>query len=160
MDSKSIVQRGLPHDEWPSLAPFLVDPSHRVLARHGKGCVLHDEGEVPPVTGRESVPSTVIRVSRVLISGTRRLSYTLKRHLRRRAAVEPKIGHMKNDGLLGRNFLKGMVGDAMNALLCGAGHNLRKILARARFGLYRFLIAGLETILQISPGWLQGLQAA
>jgi len=38
--------------------------------------------------------------SRVLISGTRRLSYAPKRHLRRRAAVEPEIGHMKNDGLL------------------------------------------------------------
>jgi transposase, IS5 family len=40
------------------------------------------------------------------------------------------IGHMKNDGRVGRNFLKGTAGDAMNALLCGAGHNLRKILRR------------------------------
>ena len=48
------------------------------------------------------------------------------------AAIEPEIGHMKGDGLLGRNFLKGMAGDAINALLCGAGHNLRKILARLR----------------------------
>ena len=70
--------------------------------------------------------------SRVLISGTRKLGYTLKRHLRRRSAVEPEIGHMKADGLLGRNFLKGMEGDAINALLCGAGHNLRKILAHLR----------------------------
>jgi IS5 family transposase len=37
---------------------------------------------------------------------------------------------MKTDGRLGRNFLKGTRGDAMNALLCGAGHNLRKILRR------------------------------
>jgi IS5 family transposase len=70
--------------------------------------------------------------SRVFISGTRKLGYTLKRHLRRRAAVEPEIGHMKADGLLGRNFLKGMQGDAINAILCGAGHNMRKILARLR----------------------------
>jgi len=74
--------------------------------------------------------------SRVLISGTRKLGYTLKRHLRRRAAIEPEIGHMKADGLLGRNFLKGMQGDAINALLCGAGHNLRKILAHLRALLY------------------------
>ena len=74
--------------------------------------------------------------SRVLISGTRKLGYTLKRHLRRRSAVEPEIGHMKADGLLGRNFLKGMDGDAINAMLCGAGHNLRKILARLRALLY------------------------
>jgi IS5 family transposase len=70
--------------------------------------------------------------SRVLISGTRKLGYALKRQLRRRAAIEPEIGHMKADGLLGRNFLKGMQGDAINAILCGAGHNLRKILARLR----------------------------
>jgi IS5 family transposase len=70
---------------------------------------------------------------RVLISGTRKLGYTLKRHLRRRSAVEPEIGHMKADGLLGRNFLKGMQGNAINAILCGVGHNMRKILARLRF---------------------------
>ena len=78
--------------------------------------------------------------SRVLISGTRKLGYTLKRHLRRRAAVEPEIGHMKADGLLGRNFLKGMQGDAINAILCGAGHNMRKILARLRA--FSYLFAG------------------
>lgn len=70
--------------------------------------------------------------SRVLVSGTRRLGTTLKRHLRRRSAIEPEIGHMKSEGLLGRNWLKGEAGDAMNALLCGAGHNLRKILAHLR----------------------------
>jgi IS5 family transposase len=57
--------------------------------------------------------------SRLLISGTRKLGNTLKRHLRRRAAVEPEIGHMKNEGMLGRNFLKGMKGDALNANLWG-----------------------------------------
>lgn len=39
---------------------------------------------------------------------------------------------MKNDGHLGRNYLKGTEGDAMNVLLVAAGHNLRKILARLR----------------------------
>jgi IS5 family transposase len=44
--------------------------------------------------------------------------------------VEPVIGPMKSDGRLGRNFPKGIEGDVMNALLYGAGHNLRKILRR------------------------------
>lgn len=70
--------------------------------------------------------------SKVYISGMRKLGPSLKRQLRRRSAVEPEIGHMKSDGLLGRNFLKGMIGDAVNAVLCGIGHNLRKILARLR----------------------------
>jgi hypothetical protein len=54
---------------------------------------------------------------------------------------------MKADGLLGRNFLKGMQGDAINAILCGAGHNLRKILARLR-ALLCLLLEGLGKVLQ------------
>lgn len=46
--------------------------------------------------------------------------------------MEPVIGHMKSDGRLARNFLKGIEGDAMNALLCSAGHNMRKILKKLR----------------------------
>lgn len=46
--------------------------------------------------------------------------------------MEPVIGHLKSDGRLARNFLKGIEGDAMNALLCGAGHNMRKILKKLR----------------------------
>ena len=49
----------------------------------------------------------------------------LKCFIKRRQAIEPHIGHMKNDGKLGRNFLKGFLGDQMNAILCGVGHNLR-----------------------------------
>ena len=77
---------------------------------------------------------------KVWIAGAKRgVTVAIRKKLKRRNAVEPVIGHMKNDGRLGRNFLKGIAGDAMNALLCGAGHNLRKILRRlallcARFG--------------------------
>ena len=67
---------------------------------------------------------------------------------------------MKNDGLLGRNFLKGMAGDAMNAVLCGAGHNLRKILTRVRFGLYRWLLRHVWFTYWLSLEPLRGLQAA
>jgi IS5 family transposase len=35
--------------------------------------------------------------------------------MKRRTAIEPVIGHMKNDGHLGRNYLKGKVGDMTNA---------------------------------------------
>jgi IS5 family transposase len=39
---------------------------------------------------------------------------------------------MKTDGLLARNWLKRSDGDAIHAVLCGAGHNLRLILAHLR----------------------------
>lgn len=56
----------------------------------------------------------------------------LKRALKRRNAIEPIIGHLKNDGLLGRNYLKGELGDAMHAILCAAGHNIRLIRRQLR----------------------------
>lgn len=52
--------------------------------------------------------------------------------LERRQVVEPVIGHMKADGLLARNGLNGELGDALHAVMCGAGHTLRLILARLR----------------------------
>lgn len=53
----------------------------------------------------------------------------VKRWLRRRAAIEPVIGHLKSDHRMGRNPLKGTEGDQMHALLCGCGFNLVKLLA-------------------------------
>jgi len=53
----------------------------------------------------------------------------LRKRKKRRSAVEPKIGHMKNDNRMGRNFLKGVEGDRTNAILAGIGSNLRKLLA-------------------------------
>jgi len=52
---------------------------------------------------------------------------------RRRAAIEPRIGHLKSDFRLGRNFLKGQRGDSINLLLAATAANLslwmRKILS-------------------------------
>ncbi|MEM1143365.1 MAG: IS5 family transposase [Pseudomonadota bacterium] len=59
----------------------------------------------------------------------RKLSKREKKRLRRRSALEAIIGHMKVDGLLGRCHLKGSHGDAVHAILCGIGHNLRQMRA-------------------------------
>ena len=56
----------------------------------------------------------------------------LKAMIRRRSAIEPTIGHMKSDGKLDRNWLKGALGDALHAVLCGAGHNVRLLQRRLR----------------------------
>jgi transposase, IS5 family len=80
---------------------------------------------------------------KVLMSHTRNLCEADKRLLKRRQSIEPMIGHMKADGLLARNWLKGTLGDAMNAVLCGAGHNLRMILARLRALCWALIDVGL-----------------
>ena len=74
-----------------------------------------------------------VETTKVLISGTRKgLTPALVKLLRRRSAIEPEIGHMKSDGRLARCPLKGTIGDAIFAVLCGCGHNIRKILAHIR----------------------------
>ncbi len=70
---------------------------------------------------------------KVFISGARRgVTRTIAKLLRRRSAIEPMIGHMKNDGRLTRSPLKGTAGDALFAVLCGCGHNIRMILRHLR----------------------------
>lgn len=54
---------------------------------------------------------------------------SVKRWLKRRSAIEPIIGHVKSDNGMGRNRLKGIEGDKINALLSGCGYNMRKLLA-------------------------------
>ena len=59
-----------------------------------------------------------------------------KRLLKRRQAIEPLIGHTKADHRMDRCWLKGAVGDALHALCCAAGYNIRWLLrAIARLGL-------------------------
>jgi len=79
--------------------------------------------------------------TKIFISGQRRgITPTIKKELKRRSAVEPVIGHMKSDGKLDRNWLQGGIGDKINALLCGAGHNIRIILRRLRKRMLLFLL--------------------
>jgi len=66
--------------------------------------------------------------TKIFISGQRNLGKYLKQQNRRRAAIEPIIGHTKNDGLLGRNYLWFAEGDRTNPILCAVGFNLRQLL--------------------------------
>ncbi len=53
---------------------------------------------------------------------------SLWRCMKRRAAVEPSIGHLKQEHRLERNRLKGAAGDAINAVLAAAAMNFHKLL--------------------------------
>jgi IS5 family transposase len=58
-----------------------------------------------------------------------KLTRSVKKWFKRRNAVEPIIGHLKSDNRMARNLLKGTEGDRINAILCGCGFNMRKLLA-------------------------------
>ena len=95
---------------------------------------------------------------RILRSGQKRgVTRELKAMIKRRSAIEPTIGHMKTDGKLDRNWLKGALGDALHAVLCGAGHNIRLLLRRLQRRLRRFCAVILRSILAfvqlILPDW-------
>jgi len=80
---------------------------------------------------------------RVWISGqARRVTATIRREMKRRAAVEPVIGHMKAEHRMDRNYLKGRQGDRANAVLAAAGYNF-SLLLRWLERLLRALIAAL-----------------
>lgn len=66
---------------------------------------------------------------RVFTSGQkRRVTPAIKREIRRRSAIEPVIGHLKAEHRMGRNYLAGQHGDAINAVLAAAGYNFSLLL--------------------------------
>jgi IS5 family transposase len=72
--------------------------------------------------------------------GWRKLPRRLRRWLKRRSVVEAVIGHSKNECRLARNYLLGVEGDKINAILCGCGYNIRRLLRAFLFWLYKFLL--------------------
>ena len=68
----------------------------------------------------------------ISVCGVGKVSRYERRQRKRRNCVEGIIGHMKSDGLMGRNFLSGVEGDGVNAVLCGAGQNMRKLMREVR----------------------------
>ena len=83
---------------------------------------------------------------RVYRSGQKRGVFgVIKKELRRRSVIEPIIGHLKSDGHLGRNYLKGTLGDQQNALLTGVGYNFRLLLKWLRRLFWRCVLDGCFT---------------
>jgi IS5 family transposase len=63
--------------------------------------------------------------------GKQRTAYEkqkLRKAFKRRAAIEPKIGHLKQDHRLSRNFYKGIKGDNRNVMLAAAAMNFKRIM--------------------------------
>ena len=82
----------------------------------------------------------------------KRLTDQQRRWLKRRQAVEPAIGHTKHDNGMDRCWLKGQTGDALHAVLCAAGYNIRWLLrAMVRLGLRGLLLRLLALL-----AWLAG----
>ena len=55
-----------------------------------------------------------------------------RRRFRRRAAIEPVIGHLKTDFHMGQNYLKGAKSPNINAMLAETGWNLKKLMKKLK----------------------------
>lgn len=115
------------HDSY-CLEPALHQRS-RLVGGEAKE-ILTDKG----YQGIKKVGEAIVTMPSRLKKG---LSYywkqKIKRKMGRRSAIEPAIGHMKQENRLGRNYLKGAVGDQLNVILAASGYNLRKWM-RVRLG--------------------------
>ena len=88
---------------------------------------------------------------RVFISGQKRgVTPRIKRQLRRRSAIEPVIGHLKEEHRMGRNYLWHRRGDATNAILAAAGYNFRRLIRWLSI-LWRLFLSVLLATLQPVP---------
>ena len=77
--------------------------------------------------GKNEVNGTAIILPKKPLKKDNRYQRDKKRkQCRRRAAIEPIIGHLKSDYRLSRNFLKGVLGDEINLLLAATAWNLKK----------------------------------
>jgi IS5 family transposase len=91
------------------------------LTGHTPDDVMVDQG----YRGHSYEGSAIVHVVRLI---PKRATRALRRMLKRRAAIEPTIGHLKSGNRMDRNYLTGQEGDRINALLSAAGYNLRKLL--------------------------------
>ena len=120
--------------------------------RHFTGAALSPILADAGYKGHDAPPSHKMRV---YTAGQKRgVTKHIKRIMRRRAAVEPVIGHMKNERRMGRDFLAHATGGARNAVLTAAGHNFRRLLSWLRH-LRAWIVYALcaSKNLQISLRW-------
>ena len=73
----------------------------------------------------------------------------LRNGFRRRAAIEPKIGHLKQDHRLSRNFYKGIKGDNINIMLAAAAMNFKRIMNKWKLNPLLLLCSIFQTLLRL-----------
>lgn len=120
--------------------------------------LLEDAGSVPKQVvvdlGFRGVDQDNRNVEIIHRGKLRSLNRAQRRWLKRRQAIEPAIGHLKADHRMDRCWLAGALGDALHAVLCAAGYNLRWLMrAVVRLGKKAFL--ALCTLLAIVAALMQ-----
>ena len=106
---------------------------HTLAAQIEQTSTLLENIGVKPTTavvdmGYRGVDEDVPAVQVIHRGKAKRLTARQQTWLKRRQAVEPTIGHLKADHRMDKCWLKGSEGDALHAVLCAAGFNIRWLL--------------------------------
>jgi IS5 family transposase len=90
---------------------------------------LHDSHTLPEILRHveqsRGKAAKIILPGKALKQDTRHQKNKKRKQCRRRAAIEPIIGHLKSDYRMARNYLKGAVGDRINLLMAAVAWNLK-----------------------------------
>jgi IS5 family transposase len=101
--------------------------------------------------GRKEVLGTLIHTPKTFsnkLTGYRKGK--LKEGFTRRAAIEPKIGHLKADHRLSRNFYKGIKGDNINVMLAAAAMNFKRMMNIWKNNLFALFFQLLQVYSEVS----------
>lgn len=80
---------------------------------------------------KEIESATIVLPKKPLKRSTRYQRDQQRKKCRRRAAIEPIIGHLKSNYRLAKNYLKGVLGDEVNLLMAASAWNFRKWIVQA-----------------------------
>lgn len=116
--------KGNPHDS-KTLEPTIAH-AEEVLDKDGFREVTADRG----YRGKKELRGARINTPDNSKGRTPYEKRKYRKKFRRRAGIEPLIGHVKHDHRMARNYLKGEEEDTINALMAAAGFNFRKVLAK------------------------------
>lgn len=102
--------------------------------------------------GRSMIGNTKVQIPKPFNSKQSRYEQQkLKKAHRKRASIEPVIGHLKADHRLGRNFYKGIFGDNINIMLAAAAFNFKRMMNKWKTS---FLLLFQKWIIQLKIGIL------
>ena len=98
--------------------------------------------------GVKNVLGTNIIIPQVKSSDSKYQKEKLRKGFRRRAAIEPRIGHLKADHRLSRNFYNGIKGDNINVMLAASGMNFKRMMNKWKKNPLAFIFAQIKILLQ------------
>ncbi len=120
--------KGNPHDS-KTIGP-LLEQAQRNFGYQPKE-VVYDRGG----RGKKQINDTLISTpGHPLKTDTAYQKRAKRKKFRRRAAIEPVIGHLKQHFRMGQNYLHGAQGPKINALLAAAGWNFKKFMEKLKQG--------------------------